>query len=45
MKNIIIIVGTVLLGIAIVAILTGAVQTGISGLLTRTVADISAVNP
>lgn len=44
MKNIIIIVGTVLLGIAIVGILTGAVQTGVSDLLTRTVADINAVN-
>jgi hypothetical protein len=45
LKNIIIIVGLVLLGIAIVGILTGTVQTGISGLLSRTVTDIGAVNP
>lgn len=47
MKQIIIIVGCVLLAIAIVGLLTGpnGVEGAISDLLTRTITDIDGINP
>jgi uncharacterized membrane protein YbaN (DUF454 family) len=45
MKKVIVAVGFVLLGIAIVGLITGTLQTAINGVITRTVTDIGTVNP
>ena len=45
MKNFIVIVGAIVLGIAIYALLTGGVQTSVSDLNTRTVTDVGGINP
>lgn len=45
MKQIIVIVGTIILAIALVALLTGPVSTAMGDLIGRTVTDINAVNP
>ena len=45
MHNFIVIVGAILLGIAIYIFITGGVQTSVTGVSTRNVTDVSAINP
>lgn len=45
MKQIIVIVGTIILAIALVALLTGPMQNSATNLINNTVTDIGTVNP
>jgi uncharacterized membrane protein YbaN (DUF454 family) len=45
MKKVIVAVGFVLLGIAIVGLITGTLQNSINTLIGNTITDINGVNP